>query len=349
MELDELWDEMRLGELSEGIRELFPSASFSLKEMLGMLLEGRFLDLVQYLFYEGIGGLGGNGQVLKTLFVSMLLLGVIGAALTRFSELYEKYQVSELSFYLAYLLQAAILAGCFRSLLGVASLALERMVTFIKLLMPTYLFVVGMATGSVTASAGYQMTMLALYGVEELLKTLFLPAATSLFLLAVLEGIMGQERMEYLTELLKKVCFWGLKGMLGAVAGLSFLQAVLAPALDRVKASMLQKAVAAIPGIGQGAEGIFQLVLSSATVIKNSVGIVLTLLLLLFCLAPLFELFAFSFTLKLAAAIMGIVSDKRMTKAVDRTGDTGLLLLGITGSAMLFFLLVLAVATVSVR
>ena len=46
MELEELWEELRLGELSAGIRELFPSASFSLEEMLGMLLEGRFLDLV---------------------------------------------------------------------------------------------------------------------------------------------------------------------------------------------------------------------------------------------------------------------------------------------------------------
>jgi len=349
VELEELWEELRLGELSAGIRELFPSASFSLEEMLGMLLEGRFLDLVRYLFREGICGIGGNGQGLKTLLVSLLILGIVSAALTKFSEIYEKYQVSELSFYLTYLLQAAILAGCFRSLSETAMTALEHMVIFIRLLMPTYLFAVGMATGGVTAGAGYQMTMLVLYGVEEVLKALFLPAATCLFLFAILEGIMGQERMEYLTELLKKVSFWGLKGMLGAVAGLSMLQAALAPAIDKVKTSMLQRVVAAIPGIGQGAEGVFELVVGSATVLKNGVGIVLTLLLLVFCLAPLFELFAVSFTLKLAAAIMGIVSDKRMTKVVDRTGDTGLLLLGITGTAMLFFLLVLAMATVSVR
>ena len=42
---------------------------------------------------------------------------------------------------------------------------------------------------------------------------------------------------------------------------------------------------------------------------------------------------------------MGIVSDKRITACADRTGDAGLLLLKTTGTAMVLFLIAIAVTT----
>lgn len=349
MELNGLWEEMRMGELSEKVDSLFPSLSLSLEKMLEMLAKGQFLELLRSLFREGLLGLLGDGRAMRELFLSLLLMGVTGAILAGFSDLWEKYRVSELSFYLTYFLQAAILARCHANLTQIARDAMEKIVLFVRLLMPSYLFAVGMSTGSLTASAGYQMTILLLYGVEELLQGIFVPLITCFFLITVLEGVMGQERMEYLADFLKKSLQWGMKGVLGLVAGLSFLQAVLTPALDRVKGSVLQKALAAVPGIGDGAEGVMQLFLGSATVIKNGVGIALTLLLLLLCLSPLWKLLSFSLLYKLTAGIMGLVSDKRITKAVDRAGDAGLLLFGVLGEAMLFFLMILAVTTASVR
>ena len=170
---------------------------------------------------------------------------------------------------------------------------------------------------------------------------------TGLMLLSLLEGL--QERLDILIDLLTKALGWGLKGALGAVAGLHFLQALLGPALDSVKGSVFQKIITAIPGIGGGAESIFQLALGSAAVIKNSVGILLLLFLLVLCMAPLVKLFLAAMVLKAAAALMGIVCDRRLSKNVDRAGEAVLLLAKITGTAMLFFLITIAMTAVSVR
>lgn len=349
MELTDLWEEMKMGELGERISEAFPSLELSLDVMLGLLLQGRFQELWKYLWERGIAGLTVEGSGARTLFLSLVLLGVFSAALMRFSDTYEKYQVSEMSFYLTYLLQAAILVRSFSQMLEIARLAMERIVGFIKLLMPAYLVSVHVATGSMTAGASHQMTVLLLLVAEEALKGCFLPLTSCFFLLTVLEGVMGQERLERMTELLKKVIGVSLKGLLGAVAGMGVLQKTLTPAVDKLQGSVLMKGVSAIPGVGDGVEGVMEMVLGSATIVKNAAGIVMTLLLLFLCLMPLWELLLLAVTLRFAAAVMGIICDKRLAKTADRAGEAGMLLLVITGTTMLLFVICLAVAASSVK
>lgn len=349
MDLTDIWDEMGVEELSNRISAFFPSMDLSLEHLIGRLLKGEIFGVMREVFLQGITGITGGWEGFRDLFASLLLLGVISAVLLHVSDLFERYRIGEVSFYFTYLLQTAILVRCFSGMMEVTRAALDNIVLFIKLLMPTYLFAVGIATGSVTAGAGYQMVLFLIYGVEEILKGGFLPMITSFFLLLVLEGIQSRDQLEFLIELLRKAMNWGLKGALGALAGMSFLQAILTPALDGIKGSAIQKMVSAIPGIGSGAESIMQLALGSAVAIKNSMGIMLMLLLICSCMAPLAELFLFSVMLKVAAALTGIVSDKRLAKSVDRAGETGLLLFQVTGTAMLLFLLAIAVAAASVR
>lgn len=116
-----------------------------------------------------------------------------------------------------------------------------------------------------------------------------------------------------------------------------------------MKKSALQRIVSAIPGVGNAADGAVELVLGSALVIKNSIGVVLLILILVLCAAPLLKIGLIAGVLKCAAAFMGIVSDKRITTCVNRAGDGGLLLLKTAGTAILLFLISIAVVTASGR
>lgn len=349
MELKEMLEELRVGELGGKIRELFPKLPLSLDEMLDMLFHGRILELGKALLCEGVLGAWGRTQDAKKLLVALLLLGVISAMVMHFSDLLDGFQVRELCFYFTFLLQAAILTRCFLALIRVAEGALDGICLFVRLLMPTYLFAVGMSTGSITAGASHQMALLVISAVEEVLRGSFLPIVKCYFLMTVLEGIQSWEQMDALLELVKKGIRWGLKGAIWIVAGLSFLQSVLTPALDKMSGSVAKKIMGAIPWVGDGAEGVLELVMGSAMVVKGSMGVLLMLLLLLLCLSPLFELLLYSVMMKLAAAVTGIVGDKRMTKGLDRAGEAGLLLLGVSGTGMLLFLMTIAATCIAVR
>lgn len=127
------------------------------------------------------------------------------------------------------------------------------------------------------------------------------------------------------------------------MTGIGVFQALITPVVDSARNSALQKLLSAIPGVGNTIGGIAELALGSAVVIRNSIGVVLLLLLLLLCAVPLLKIGVIAGLLKAAAAFMGIVSDRRITVCADRTGDAGLLLLRTTGTAMLLFLITIAV------
>ena len=115
--------------------------------------------------------------------------------------------------------------------------------------------------------------------------------------------------------------------------------------MDSVRVSALQKLVSAIPGVGNAADGVVELIMGSALVIKNSIGVILLVLLLVLCAAPLFKVAAIAGIVKSAAAFMGIISDRRITACANRTGDAGLLLLRTAGTAVMLFLISIAMLT----
>lgn len=347
MELSEIWQDYGLDRLEEGMRKLFPQRRLSLEALLSQLMEGDVLGAAAGFFQGALADVWGQFAGMKRIFLWLLALALLSALLARFVEMFDRRQVADLSFYFVYLLFAAALFRCFFQAAEEAAGALDKVIFFIRLMIPAYLLSLGAAGGAATAGAAAQLMFLVIYGVENLLLSGVLPLIYSMCMLAVLNGVWAEEKLTLLVELLEKAVGWLLKGALGVVTGLSVFQALLAPVLDSVRTSALQRLVSAIPGVGDAAGGVVDLMLGSAVVIKNSVGVALLLLFLGVCMAPLLRIGLVAGVLKCAAAFMGIVSDKRLTGCVNRAGDAGLLLLRTAGTAMLLFVISIAVLTAS--
>lgn len=347
MDLESIWADYGLDELQAGLDTLFPRYDISLADLMQRILQGDIIGALSDFLQESIAEMAGATLGMKNVFVWLLVLGVVSALMSHFVEVFDKHQVADLSFYFMYLLMSAILLKCFVQAAQTAVETLENITLFIRLLMPAYLLAVGVATGSMTAGAYYQLLLLLIYGVEQILLGIVIPLIYSYCLLAVINGIWIEEKLTLIIEFLEKVVGWILKAAVGVVTGISIFQSVLTPVMDSVKNSALQKTISAIPGIGNAADGVVELTVGSAVVIKNSVGLVLLLLLLLLCAAPLAKIFITALLLKAAAAFMGIVSDKRVTACANRTGDAGLLLFKTAGTAMLLFLISIAIVAVT--
>ncbi len=344
-DLDLVWQDYGLDRLAEGIEKLFPEGGIDLENILLKVISGDIFGALGELFQGSARGFIGQLDGMKNVFVWLLILGIMSALMTHFVEIFDRHHVADIGFYFMYLLFTALLLKCFAQAADAAAQALENIILFVQLLVPAYLITVGISAGAVTAGASYQMMLFSVYGVEYILSAGMLPLIYSYVMLAVINGIWVEEKLSLLIDLLGKAIGWVLKGALGIVTGISVFQALIAPVVDSARTSALQKFVSAIPGVGGAASGVTELVLGSAMVIKNSVGVVLLLLLLLMCAAPLFKIALISGILKCVAAFMGIVSDKRITACADRTGDAGLLLFKTTGTAMVLFLIAIAVTT----
>ena len=345
MDIGALWQDYGLDGLEEGFRTLFPERTLSLEGLVARVMEGDVFGAAADLFSGSISDFIAQLAGMRNIFVWLLILGIVSTLITHFVEIFDRHQVADMSFYFIYLMFTAVLLQCFYQAAQVAAAAMENVVLFVQLMIPAYLITVGISTGAVTAGASYQVMLLVIYGVQYLLAQGVMPLIYSMCMLVIVNGIWVEEKLTLIVELLEKGIGWVLKAAIGVVTGLSIFQALITPAVDSLRISGLQKLVSAIPGVGNAANGVVETILGSAMMIKNSVGVVLLLLFLVMCAAPLIKIAVIAGVLKCAAAFMGIVSDKRIAACADHTGDVGLLLFRTTGTAMLLFMISIAIIT----
>ena len=347
MELQTIWQDYGLEELEQGMQTLFPKSEFSLNTLLEIIMEVDILGGLEYLFCGGIGDMINQFTGMKNIFIWLVILGLVSALLNHFVGIFDKHQIADLSFYYIYLLFSTVLLKCFVQAAETAETAIENIILFVKLLVPTYMLAVGVSTGTTTAGAYSQLLVLIIFGVEHVLVGFVLPLIYCFVILSVVNCVWAEQKLVLFMELVEKAVGWMLKASMGVVTGVSVFQAIITPMVDSVKKTALQKTMSVIPGIGDMADGAVELVTGTAVVIKNSIGIVLLILLLLLCAAPLIQLFLTAFLFKGAAAFMGIIGDRRITACANRTGDAGMMLFRTAGTAMILFLITLAVVATS--
>ena len=341
--IDQWMESLDVEGMDAGMKGLFPELEVQTDELLQMILHGKITEALGGLGVQIKDSLMGKLWNVGQLFLYILILGVMSALFSGFSDLFAGKQIAQAGFYFLYLFLMVILTRVFSFVSEVAREAVENVVLFIKMFIPTYFVAVGTAQGTATAVFYYQMMLVVAYLVESFLNSVLIPFICSYVLLALLNGIWVEEKLSLLLDFIQKGIVMVLKFSMGAVTGLSLVQAVIVPVVDKLKISAVRKAVSAIPGIGGVAEGVTELMLGSAVLIKNSMGVLLMVLLLAACLAPIIQILAVTLTIKLGAALSGIVSDKRLSGCVDRVGEGCFLMLRCVFTSVALFFIVIAV------
>ena len=338
-----IWEDYGFSALQKELDMLFPEYDISLNHLLEQLVAGDFLGSLTGMMQNGVTGLVGYWDSLKHILIWLLILGIASSLITHFVEIFDKHQISDLSFFFLYLLFMTILIKCFQQTAQTAVMLLENIVVFMKLVIPTYMLAVGVASGVGTVSITYQVMLVLIYIVEHFLQNGVLPFVQIYMFLVMMNGIWIEEKMALLIGLIKKGIDTALKGAVGLVTGISVFQSMITPANQSVKTTVLQKVISAIPGIGNAAEGAMELVLGTAVIIKNSIGILCLLVLLTICAAPLVYMFVLSWVLRIAAAILGLVSDKRLTACTNQMGEACMMVCRTAFTSVLLFLISISV------
>lgn len=343
LDLEGIWQDYGLEELQAGLDSLFPQHNILLENAFARVLEGDILGVVGDIFMSGAEGVVAQLAGLRDIFVWLLLLGIAASVMTHFVEVFNKHQIADLSYYFMYLLFVTVLFRCFIEASEVAKQVISNILLFIQLVVPTFLLSVGVATGTTTVGAYSQLLLLIVYGVQQVLGKGVIKCISLYVVLSMLNGIWIEERLALLADFVKKVILAVLKAALGVVTGISVFQTLITPVIDSAKSSLLQKAISAIPGIGNVSEGVLDLVIGSAVIIKNSIGVVILILLLVVCAAPLMKLFIIAWMLRLAAAMLGMISDKRLVECSNRVGEGCMMMFRLAATALVLFLIVISV------
>lgn len=316
--------------------------SISFRELMKALIEGKFSLVLKEagtaLKNSITGEITDSGHMLG----QIVLLGIIGAVFTNFSNVFTGSQISETGFFVTYLLLFTYLAASFYTSVSITTEVVGQILDFMKALIPAYFLAAAFAGGSVSAVASYEFTLFAI-AISQWLLAEVLVSLVRVYALLVMAGHIAKEDMlSKLTELLEEVISWSLKTMVGLVLGFHIIQSMVLPYVDSMKTGALQKLLGAIPGIGNGVNSVTQMVLGSGVLIKNTIGAAGILVLLLLTAVPLIKLVILMLLYQCVAALLQPVCDKRIVSCVSDMAKGHKLLLSITASGVLLFVITIA-------
>lgn len=339
--------EFDFDEIERSLQEMFPDEKIEFGDVVTALMSGDaeeaggvlldFLsDVVSYEFRYNWHNL-----------VYILLIAIAAAVFSNFSGAFRNRQISDISFYVLYMLLITLCLTSFQTAAQGLEERLDSVVEFMRVLCPSYFLAVAFASGSVTSVFFYNVILLLIYVVELVIIRFVLPVIHIYIMIRVLGNLTGEDFLSESAELMHKVAAWILKTLLACVIGVNVVQGLLAPAIDTLKRSALTRAAEALPWVGNAMGGAAEIFLGTAVLIKNGIGMAGAVIAVLICLGPIVQLALMALMYKVAAALVQPVSDKRITACISGVSEGYELLVRVIFTVGLLFLLTIAVVAAS--
>ncbi len=340
-----IYDQYDFGGLEDKFESLFPAWDVSFKELILAVMSGEGMDEITRQAKEILHMLTSELDAVRFVCVTLLLIGIISTVFMNFSGIFPNQQIGNFGFQFTYLIMIIFLLKVNAEVFSVAKTGLDGCVSFLQAFLPCYFIVVGSAGGSATAFGFYQVFLIGVYMVEQILVKLILPMVSCYMLLCIMNGIWEEERLTLFIRMLKKGIRTFLKVLLTLAAGSGLFQSVITPVIDTVKMNAVKKTVEIIPGVGELADGSIQVLLGMSVLLKNALGIIFVVILIFVCAIPILKVFLFMVVIKGSAALMGLSADRRITGCANAFGDGIMLLLQTMITAVMFFLILVLIVT----
>ena len=342
-----LMEDMELGQMQDAVKQILKEDSFSIEEILNQILKGESLFQKETMskWFKNI--VKAQLQREQKAMFQVVLLVLLAAVFSNFTAVFGDGKTGETSFYITYMLLLALLIKSFGSMGVELKELLENFILFLKALMPSYFLAVTASSGSATAMIFYEAVLFLIYVIQVVFLKGIVPAIYVLALVELVNYLHSEDFLSKMAELLQTLIEWSLKSCMAVVLGMQLIQNMIGPAMDSLKRDIIGKTAASIPGIGNAINGVTEVALGTAVIIRNGIGVVGIIILVCIGIRPVIRLALLAFLYKLLAAVVQPVSDKRMTGALSTIGNGYVLFLKVLLCMELLIFITIAILSIS--
>ncbi len=343
--MDSLMDEISFSEINQVLDEMLEGEEIDFQELVTELVSGEFhfrdaCESIKNYFTQQI-------SFNKKDVTYLLLLSISASVFSVFTEVLRDKHIADTGFYMLYMMMCVVVMRAFREVLSSASQASEHLVMFMKALVPAYSLSVSLSTGPTTGASFYQMTLILISLLSDVINALILPMIQAYVIVKIINYISEEDILSRMAGLFESAVKWMLKTTLGLLVGFQVVQSMLTPAIDSFKNTSLSKVLSAIPGIGGAAGAVTEILVGSAVLLKNGIGTSAILIILIICIPPIIQIAIFTLTYKVMAAAIQPVTDRRFTGCMAAASEGGALVL--KASSMMAAMFMLSIAIVGLR
>lgn len=344
---DALLAEFDFNEIEENLDRMFPQEKISFSDVFSALMSGNMAETIRIFLRFLTDQISYEFDYNRRSLVYVLMTALTAAVFSNFAGAFKSRQISDISFYIMYMLLITLCLTSFRISAEGLEDRLSALVDFMRVLCPSYFLAVAFASGSVTSLFFYNVILFLIYVVELVIVRFLLPVVNIYIMVRVLGNLTGEDFLSEFADLIRKAVSWILKTLLICVVSVNVVQGLLAPAIDAVKRSALTRTAEALPWVGNAVGGVAEVVLGTAVLIKNGIGMAGAVITIAICAIPILQMLIMAFMYKLAAALVQPVSDKRITTCISGISEGYEIMVKVIFTSGLLFMITIAIVAAS--
>ena len=327
-----------------------------LEQILGKGVE--FQRLVEEVINSGQGfSLGKWASTIGTVILEQLkkqgdqvlyffFLVISASVLSVIAKAFRNRQISDIGFYMIYLLMFVIMMRSFGACYSLAENVVKDLVDFMKALMPAYLMAAAVSSYRMSAVVYYEGFLVLVYYLQKLVEVLILPAIRCYALFTMLGHLGKEEIFSVGRKSLKKGILFLFKVMVGVTGGLQMIQGMISPAIDQWKQTAWSSGISGLGNIGNIAQNVREMVFGSGMLLKNGIGVAASIIIVSICLLPAIEVGCYVLFYQIIAAVAEPISDKKIINMIGDMGEGMELLVKLLFTVAAMFLLTIAIICV---
>ena len=265
----------------------------------------------------------------KTLIIILVII-VIHSVLKAISDSLENNNISEIIYYVQYILIVTVIMANFNSIIQTVKETSQNLVAFMNMLVPI-LITLMVYTGSITTSGILEPFILFMINfVGNMIQSILIPLMLIITVFSIISKISNKIQMDKISSFLKSSVIWFLGIILTVFVGVISLEGTLSSSVDGITAKTTKAAVSTmIPVVGKILGDAVDTVLGCGLVLKNAVGIVGVIVIIGICIVPIIKLGVITIAYNLSASIIQPIADEKIVKLLSEMGGIFKVLLGI--------------------
>lgn len=309
-----------------------------LNELLNSAITGKIDN--SKLIKNAWGILGKEVANAATTLGSILVIIIIHSIIKAISDGLENKSVSQIAYYVQYILIVTIVMVNFADILQMVKTSIQDLVDFINVLLPI-LITLMIATGSIVSATMLQPIILFIITlVGNLITKLIIPIILVSTALGIISQISDKIQIDKLAKFLKSSAVWTLGVILTLFVGVTSLESSLTSSVDGVTSKTAKAAVSScIPVVGKILGDAVETVIGCSGILKSAMGVLGVLIIIGICITPIIKLTVLMAIYYIGAAVCQPIADTKIIKLLEQMGDVFKVLLAILCSVSVMLII----------
>ena len=301
----------------------------------GNLSFSKICDAVISLLFKEV-------KTVLSMCITIVVIGIICSLIKNLQSAFSSDSISEIAFYACYALMIIVLTRTFIISLDLAKDIITEISGFMSKLLPILVVMLGVAGGFTESATMDPIVLGTTIIIPKIYLNIILPLILITFVLQFTNNISTEPKISNLCSLVKSAVLWIQGLILTVYIGLLTVRGITASTIDAVTLKTAKFTIDNfIPIVGKTFSDAIASVAGYSLIIKNAIGSVGLIVLILIIIYPIIKIFLSSIILKISSSLLEPIADKRITKAVFSAGDSLVLILSsVLCVSLMFFVLI---------